>query len=260
MGTGVVGFNLAKGTALMCDANPHLIEFYSIINSNNFNPESVKSYLTHEGAKLHDTGPEHYYHIRERFNIQKHPLDFLFINRACFNGMIRFNKKGGINIPFCHKNNRFSKTYITKICNQIDKVKYKFSQHDFIFKFQDFKNTIASASSGDLIYCDPPYIGRHTDYYNGWNEDDEEELFNLLSATKAKFMLSTWHHNDFRENIYIDKYWSKFNIVTREHFYHVGAKETNRHGMTEALITNYEPDHTQHPQAAPRPVQAALFG
>ena len=58
------------------------------------------------------------------------------------------------------------------------------------------------------------------DYFNGWSEQDEDKLFHLLSETKAKFILSTWHHNDWRKNDMISKYWDKFNIVTRDHFYH----------------------------------------
>ena len=33
--------------------------------------------------------------------------------------------------------------------------------------------------------------------------------------------------------------WSDFHLLTREHFYHVGAKEDNRNPMTEALLTNF---------------------
>lgn len=260
MGTGVVGFNLAKRQAVMCDANPHLVGFYSLINSREFNPEDIRSFLSYEGAKLNNSGAEYYYYIRERFILHKHPLDFLFINRSCFNGMIRFNKKGQINIPFCHKNDRFSKAYITKICNQIYNIKNVLSKIKVIFKFQDFKETIASASQEDIIYCDPPYIDRHTDYYNTWNKNNELELFQLLSATKAKFILSTWHHNNFRKNSYIDKYWHKFNIITREHLYHVGAREANRHSMVEALVTNFDVGKSA-PGGSPtlHPVRPTLF-
>ncbi len=52
-------------------------------------------------------------------------------------------------------------------------------------------------------------------------------------------MLSTWHHNRYRTNIYVEKYWDNFNIDKKEHFYHLGAKENNRNSITEALITNY---------------------
>ncbi len=61
-----------------------------------------------------------------------------------------------------------------------------------------------------------------------------------LDATPARFILSTWHSNDFRANEFIDRLWADYNILTREHFYHVGAKEENRNRMLEALITNFE--------------------
>jgi DNA adenine methylase len=95
------------------------------------------------------------------------------------------------------------------------------------------------------VYCDPPYFGRYVDYYNGWTEEDEENLFILLSKTNAKFILSTWHHNDFRENEMIKKYWNSFNIVTRDHFYHSGGKIENRRTIVEALVCNFEIDHIQ---------------
>ena len=90
-----------------------------------------------------------------------------------------------------------------------------------------------------LLYCDPPYIARHTDYYNGWNTYDEKSLANLLFETKAKFILSTWHSNSFRANPFIESLWNDFHIFTHEHFYHVGAKEINRNPMLEALVMNF---------------------
>jgi len=98
-----------------------------------------------------------------------------------------------------------------------------------------------------LIYCDPPYYGRYVDYYNGWKEQDEEILFQMLKETKAKFILSTWHHNDWRENEMIKKYWNKFNIVTQDHFYHSGGNIENRRSVVEALVCNFEVSHiAQH--------------
>ena len=152
---------------------------------------------------------------------------------------MRFNSKGEFNVPFCKKTERFSKAYITKICNQVKAVSEIVRSGDWQFQCQDFRLTIESAQSNDFIYCDPPYFGRHVDYYNGWTEKDEEELFNLLIQTPAKFILSTWHHNDYRENEMISRFWNKFNITTREHFYHIGASETNRRGVIEALISNF---------------------
>ncbi|PSJ80557.1 DNA adenine methylase [Neisseria iguanae] len=65
-------------------------------------------YLSREGGLFLGKGEAHYYTIWKRFNQDAEPLDFLFFNRAGFNGMIRFNKKGEFSIPFCCKLNRFA--------------------------------------------------------------------------------------------------------------------------------------------------------
>jgi DNA adenine methylase len=239
MGTGAVAFNVAPKRAILCDTNPHLINFYSNIASGKITPEIVREYLVREGEILLAKGEAHYYFIRDRFNSEHLPLDFLFLNRASFNGMIRFNRKGHFNIPFCKKPQRFAQAYITKITNQVAWVKEIIKAKDFSFVCQDFNKTIADSFSSDIIYCDPPYIDRYVDYYNGWDSSHEQQLSNALSQFKGKFILSTWHHNDFRENEYIKSIWSKYHILTREHFYHVGGKEENRNPVIEALVTNY---------------------
>ena len=240
MGTGVVAFNIVPKEAIMCDTNPHLINFYQAIQRKEITPLIVKEFLNEEGGNLLNSGEDHYYKIRERFNKLHNPLDFLFLNRACFNGMIRFNKKGGFNVPFCRKPQRFAQAYITKIVNQVEYIFYLLQFKQFEFICQDFNDTIKMANSGDIIYCDPPYIGRHTDYFNGWDEIKEKELFTVLSNSPSSFILSTWHHNDFRENEYVKTLWNKYQILTREHFYHVGGKEINRNPMVEAIITNFQ--------------------
>ncbi|MDH5730026.1 MAG: Dam family site-specific DNA-(adenine-N6)-methyltransferase [Gammaproteobacteria bacterium] len=240
MGTGVVAFNLAPSHALLCDTNPHLINFYKSLADHSITPEIVRDFLNKEGSKLLEKGESHYYDIRERFNKNHSPLDFLFLNRAGFNGMIRFNRKGEFNIPFCRKPQRFAQAYVTKIVNQVSHVCKLLDMKDFTFKNQPFEETISQGSSEDIIYCDPPYIDRHVDYYNGWNDEHEKELFKALSKTPSKFILSTWHHNDYRKNEYIESLWGEFNILTREHFYHVGGSEKNRNPMIEAIVTNYD--------------------
>jgi DNA adenine methylase len=153
--------------------------------------------------------------------------------------MIRFNSKGGFNVPFCHKPERFAQAYITKIANQINYVSQVIMVHDWEFVCEDFRTLIKTAKENDFIYCDPPYFGRHVDYYNSWDEDDEADLYSTLHKTRANFILSTWYKNQYRDNLSIQKYWKDFIIQTKDHFYHVGGKEINRNPVVEALITNY---------------------
>jgi DNA adenine methylase len=240
-GSGVVGFNVRPKKAIFCDNNPHTIGFYQGVNSGEITPAVVRRFLEEEGELLSEQGGDYYYEVRERFNKTHNPLDFLFLNRSCFNGVIRFNSKGEFNVPFNHKPQRFSKAYITKVVNQVRSVRRLCQVSEWKFVCQDFRETFSLVEEGDFVYCDPPYVGRHTDYFNTWGENEEAELFRLLSECKARFILSTWHSNQHRRNQYIDRFWSSFHIVTRDHFYHVGAKEKNRKPMLEALVMNYAP-------------------
>jgi DNA adenine methylase len=240
MGTGVVAFNVAPQRMVLGDTNPHLINFYQAIAEGEITPGSVRRYLAEQGAQLLSEGESHYYAVRKRFNQTHEPLDFLFLNRAGFNGMIRFNRRGEFNVPFCRKPARFSQAYITKIANQVAFVAKLLQVKSVSFVCQDFVETIEMAAASDIIYCDPPYIGRHVDYYNGWDEVCERRLYAALAKSPAKFILSTWHHNDYRENEYIHALWHEFQVLTREHFYHVGASEENRGPMVEAIVTNLD--------------------
>ena len=94
------------------------------------------------------------------------------------------------------------------------------------------------------------------DYFNSWQQEDEERLFGCLSETKAKFILSTWHSNKYRTNEYLDTLWSTFHIVTKEHFYHVEAKEDNRNSMLEALVMNFHPACEKNEK--PKSIQTSL--
>ncbi|MDR2069308.1 MAG: Dam family site-specific DNA-(adenine-N6)-methyltransferase [Spirochaetaceae bacterium] len=262
MGTGVVAFNVQFDKFLLSDINPHLINFYNAIKYNKITPLTVKEYLEIEGVhlkKADNNGYEHYKFIRDRFNDKFSPLDFLFLSRAGFNGMIRFSSKGKWNIPFCKKPERFNKSYITKIVNQVANVSQKINRN-WIFVNKDFREIIPLAEENDFIYCDPPYHGRYVDYYNGWTDDDENDLYELLIHTKAQFILSTWHHNDFRKNEMINKYWDRFNIVTKDHFYHSGGKIENRNSVVEALVFNFETNISEHNyEVTEREIQFTLF-
>jgi len=241
MGSGVVGLNARRPVAVFADLNPHLINFYSAIKAGTITPEIAREFLEKEGNRLETLGEKHYYEVRDRFNEYASPLDFLFLSRACFNGMIRFNGKGKFNVPFCRKPERFARAYITKIVNQISQFQEAIRYYRWNFICQEFEKTILQASADDLIYCDPPYLGRHVDYFDSWTESDEQKLFDALSATKARFILSTWHSNQYRMNETLGTLWKRFHLVTQEHFYHVGAKESNRNPMLEALIMNFVP-------------------
>jgi len=249
MGSGVVGFNVAPRTAVFSDANPHIIDFYNQIRSGKITAPLVRRFLEEEGRLLAEKDEEYYYQVRERFNRSHDPLDFLFLNRSCFNGMIRFNGEFQFNVPYNHKPQRFSKAYITKIVNQVAHIENLIRHNEWTFFCRPFEESIQMASGDCFIYCDPPYIGRHVDYYDSWDEKKELALCNSLKRSGTRFMLSTWDHNDYRSNRYIDTVWGFCHKLTQDHYYHVGAREANRNPIVEALLTNYPTTRAGNRQA-----------
>jgi DNA adenine methylase len=161
---------------------------------------------------------------------------------------MRFNRYGKFNVPYGHKPERFAQAYVTKITNQIRRISEVSSTCDWTFAVADFRQALALAEPSDLVYADPPYAGRHVDYFNSWSEVDESELGGILKQLPCNFILSTWHSNEFRTNAMIEQNWNdpRFHLFTREHFYHVGATEDLRHPMIEALITNFSTCFTRY--------------
>ena len=63
------------------------------------------------------------------------------------------------------------KRYVTKICNQIAWVSSIIRRGDWNFVCQDWRMTLAQAEVGDFTYVDPPYVGRHTGYFDLWSDE-----------------------------------------------------------------------------------------
>lgn len=236
LGSGVVAFNVQPERALLNDSNPHIITLYERIFTGKITPRKVREHLTREGAELLAKGEEHYYFIRERFNRAGDPLDFLFLNRSCFNGVMRFNRKGQFNTPFCRKPDRFRRALVTKIANQVADIARVMHNKQWEFRIGDWRECLQNVRQNDFVYLDPPYIGRHTDYFDAWSEQDAIDLANVTQALPSGYALSMWKENKYRVNDHVGAYWSNAVHRTIKHFYHVGSTEHLRNEMEEVLV------------------------
>lgn len=236
LGSGAVLLNLQPDRACGSDTNKHIIEVYQAIQAGVISAAALRHYLEAEGAKLESQGEAYYYQVRERFNRSGNPFDFIFLNRAAFNGVIRFNASGKFNVPFCKKISRFRSAYITKICNQVAWAAQRLQNRDWQFIVQDWRTTLAEVTADDFVYLDPPYIGRHTDYFNQWGKADADELAEAVKQLPCGFAYSMWKGNQYRQNSHLSQHFSHYPCVTYQHYYHVGATEALRNAMEEALI------------------------
>jgi DNA adenine methylase len=236
LGSGVVALNLMPERALLADTNRHIIGLYQAIQRGELTRTTVREFLECEGKKLEAGGADYYYEVRERFNQHGSSFDFLFLNRSCFNGVMRFNRHGKFNVPFGHKPERFSKAYITKIVNQVGWTAKQMQGKEWEFRVSRWDAVLADAIVQDFVYLDPPYIGRHTDYYNSWDEAEAARLAVVALSLPCGFALSMWLENRHRKNDHIELCWSNLEMRVCSHFYHVGSSEDLRNGMDEALL------------------------
>jgi DNA adenine methylase len=239
VGSGAVLFNAAPEMALAADSNRHLIRFYTDVQTGSLAAKDARDFLEDQGEKLSRLGQDHYYEVRKRFNSSPTSLDFLFLSRACFNGVMRFNSKGGFNVPFCKKPDRFRQAYVTKICNQISWIASVIRRGDWAFVCQDWRETLKAATPNDFVYVDPPYVGRHTDYFNSWDEESANELASALRELDSGFAYSMWAKNKYRENEHLTRWFADFPTAYESHFYHVGSTEDLRNEMQEALVLSH---------------------
>ena len=236
LGSGVVALNLMPKSALLLDTNKHIIRFYNSLQNGDFEIDKTRNFLFQEGKRLAEVGADYYYEVRERFNAEGSSLDFLFLNRCCFNGVMRFNSKGKFNVPFGHKPERFSKAYISKIVNQLSWAMKQIRGNDWEFRVGQWEEAFSEAKQRDFVYIDPPYVGRHTDYYNSWDESEAIKLAAITQQLSSGYALSMWYQNKYRKNHHIEQYWSNAEMRLCNHFYHVGSKESLRNAIEEALL------------------------
>lgn len=88
------------GVLRVSDVNPHLINFYKAVQDDPAHLSFQLGQLVNDPKN--ETPEAYYYYLRSEFNTASTPALFLFLNRTCFRGLYRENKKGFFNSPFGH--------------------------------------------------------------------------------------------------------------------------------------------------------------
>jgi len=237
LGSGVVALNLVPKWAVVNDINPHVIRMFEMMNENSYFVEGIVATLKSHDEQLQRYGEAYYYKMRDHFNDNFHPNTLLFLNHTCFNGVMRFNKKGKFNVPYGKNDNKLTESYREQLVKKI--VDAKEITKMWGFRSGDYREAFENVNGSDLIYLDPPYIDRESGYYGSWTDADERELHEFVKYTKARVVLSTWYKANGETNEYVNTLWGDLNMHTKEHRYSVGQTKKNRYPVTEVLLTNF---------------------
>ena len=236
LGSGVVAFNCPGRIkkVIVNDINPHIIKFYKGIADDSITADNIREVFDIHNQNLIKDGYDYYNQIKNRFNQSFDTMDFLFLTRTGFNGVMRFNGSGKWNVPFCKLNNRLSKNVIEDLVSSVDELSRLFKSKDFTFYNKSFEDVIESAPKNSIFYCDPPYYGLQVQYFKGWRKEDEIRLNEMLKD--KMFIYSTWLEDGIKENPMIDEYWGECEIEGKKHKYNVAEKAEKRNQVIEGLI------------------------
>lgn len=134
---------------LLADANPDLINLYQMLA---VMPEQVTLLARQLFAEMSDEPS--FFAVRQAFNAQQmtgpeRAAAFLYLNRHCFNGLIRYNRAGEFNVGWGKKTGPYFP----------DKELLAFAAvaPNCVFMNAGYRRTLSLADGGDVVYCDPPY-------------------------------------------------------------------------------------------------------
>lgn len=149
-GSGAVFLNTHFEEYLVNDFNPDLIHLYQYLK------DEKDSFIDYASGFFTDENntAERFYENRQLFNTTddtrlKSAL-FLYLNRHGFNGLCRYNLKGQFNVPY----GKYKKPYFPQKELEFFSEKVQFAE----LTTGDFEMAMRQAKSGDVIYCDPPYV------------------------------------------------------------------------------------------------------
>jgi len=219
---------------LISDTNPDLIHLYNFLKKEG--ASFIKKCRYYFASRFNDE--DEYYRLRKKFNqttdTHKRAILFVYLNRHGYNGLCRYNSKGGYNVPF----GRYKKPYFPE--NEM--LAFHEKSKKAIFKVASFEKTFNQLKKDDVIYCDPPYVplspsANFTSYSSGgFNNTQQIELANkaMQAAQKGMTVLVSNHKTDFTDEIYIKA--KSLNYFTVRRYISCNGKKRQLAGEVLALF------------------------
>ena len=237
VGSGALFFALASHGALsqvyLSDANPSLIDTYLAVRDHV--EDVILALRKHQ--KKHDR--DYYYLVRaidpSRLPLTGRAARVIYLNKTCYNGLYRENRRGQFNVPFGRYEN-------PKICNAANLRNVSRVLQGVDIACRSYASALDTAQPGDFVYFDPPYqplsaTSSFTAYNrHGFGENDQRclrDVFGELARRGVRVMLSNSDTRLIRE-LYAD-----FNIDRVYASRSINSKGGQRGKIVELIIRNY---------------------
>lgn len=261
LGGGAVFFELNKTfdfeEVILNDISTELIITYKVIqNKIEELIDELNKLETEYMNKSFENKEIMFYEIRERFNHQKHTIDLeefssdwislaskmIFLNKTCFNGLYRVNKKGDFNVPF-------GKYKSPNICDTENLRNVHLALKDVILLNKDFEELTDYIDENTFVYMDPPYrplngTSSFNDYQkSSFNDESQIRLakwFRTLDSKNAYLMLSNSDPTNTDPNdLFFEELYSGYQIHKVTASRAINSKGSGRGAINELLIVNY---------------------
>ena len=257
VGGGAVLFDILSKYKLdevyISDKNLELINTYKSIRDNvDILIKSLKE-MEEKYIPLDDENRKVYYYEKrqeynnlkiniEENNIEKASL-FIFLNKTCFNGLYRVNKKGEFNVPMgAYKN--------PKICDKENLKNVSMALKDVKIIYADYRESESFIDEKTFVYIDPPYrplntSSSFTSYTeNNFNDKEQIELaeyINVLNKKGVKIVISNSDpKNNNTDDNFFDELYKNYNINRVKATRMLNSNASLRGAINELLITNYK--------------------
>lgn len=257
VGGGAVLFDILSKYKLdevyISDKNLELINTYKSIRDNvDILIKSLKEMEEQYIPLDTENRKDYYYKKREEYNslkinsevnnIEKAIL-FIFLNKTCFNGLYRVNKKGEFNVPM----GAYKKP---KICDEENLKNVSLALKKVKIIYADYRESESFIDEKTFVYIDPPYrplniTSSFTSYTeNDFNDKEQIELaeyINVLNKKGAKIVISNSDpkNNDIDDNFF-DELYDNYNINRVKATRMLNSNASLRGAINELLITNYK--------------------
>lgn len=249
--------NFGVNEPILIDTNNDLVVAYKVIKKDVDKLISKLEDLEMRYFEKFEKQKEFYYKIRDRFNESKRHISYeeydsswikhtaflIFLNKTCFNGLYRVNKKGEFNVPFGrHKR--------PNICDSQNLLEVSKALEGAKIFCDDFESSEKYVAKNVFVYLDPPYrpLNSTANFtsYNNKSFDDEEQIrlsnyFKRMSAKGAYLLLSNSDpKNVNKEDNFFDEIYSEFIIERVKARRHINSKGNKRGHINELIIRNYK--------------------